>query len=225
MESPEEFVASLQQYLEDGEWRAAAECLAPEVLKRFKEAAAFRYGPRPSMTVEAYLERDPDMPRSVAEYRVEQESRYPPREVGEYFAGFQAWDDIEETEDVDLYARHLEAVDLRERQIRYLRMLRKEYPEYADQLIEKEEETREERWWVRREVLGVVARSRRAYVLIGNGASQAEDCKAEEPPEVWVLCRTERGWRLGQALPDYQDLFLAGIEVVDEDGDPVRLPR
>lgn len=63
------------------------------------------------------------------------------------------------------------------------------------------------------------------YVLVGGSADQAKNCRVKVPPEVWVLCRTEEGWRLGNDLHRYEGMVFAGVEVVGENGDPVQLPQ
>ena len=73
MESPSETVLQYSRHVDRGEWEKAAALYTDEVIE-FSGRISPHDDPEP-MTVERYLESDPTMPRSVAEYLAERAAR------------------------------------------------------------------------------------------------------------------------------------------------------
>ena len=217
-------VARYFEHLVAEEWTEAARLLDPVFLKRFRESdAPHNSRPAQPITVEAHLERYPDMPREVAEYFVRQHSMLPPRRIADYFAGIESQEELDRLGDVELFARYLEAVDPSARYRRYLASLAEEYPEFADQLKGKMEDTH--RTW-RYEVLGSIDAGARSLVLFEHPGMREGAVPGYEPvPHVAVVIDRGDGPRIAHDPSPHTGMVAsyAPITVLDSEGETVRL--
>ena len=219
--SPSDVVRQLFKHLSGREWRAAASLHSPEYLDRFVRQLRDRLAPRraPRMTVEEYQRADPTMPREVAEWYAAKTAELPDViPVG----SFESAEELNELSPVDVVARHMEASDPRVAIPRGLERLRREYPQYADQLRGQEEI--DDPWNVR--VIGGVVDEARAYVLWNSlDASIPDDDMPEWGPRTIVLRATDQGWRVASDVAGGPAGNNSGcIQVEDPEGHRILLP-
>lgn len=221
--SPEGVVARYFDLLRGQRYDDAVALVAPVRLRRFAEHEAPRHRPAPLMTVERYLERNPDMPREVAEYYVSQSATHPQPAISDYYAGVTSEDELESLSDRELYARHIEAVDPAGHGRRQIDQLRALHPEYESQLVAIRERLSETWNMV---IPGSVVIGGRALVLFEQPVSAEPDELRWEPvPHVAVLRMTADGWRLASDPSPYSGMgvLLAPIEVTNAEGEKVVL--
>ena len=221
--NPHHVVARYFEHLAAEEWTEAARLLDPVFLKRFRESEAPHVRPPQPITVETYLERDPDLPREVAEYWVRQHAMHPPRRLADYFAGVESEEELDRLGDAELFARHLEAVDPAARYRRYLATLAAQFPEFEDQLNGKMAEVRAT-WGY--EVLGSIDAGNRSLVLFEHPGMREGAVHGYEPvPHVAVVVDREYGPRIAHDPSPHTGMVVAfaPITVVDSEGESVRL--
>lgn len=223
LESPESVVARYFECLRNGSYDGAASLVAPICLRRFVENEAPRYRPHPPPTVDQYLERDPDMPREVAEYRVGQAARLSRTSLSDYFAGIETEAELESLSDRELYASHIEAADPAARCRRQIDQLRSRHTEYESELLDVR--NRQASTW-NFVILGAVTVDDRVLVLFEHELPAPPDELRWEPkPHVAVLRETSEGWRLAGDPNPYAGMgvALAPIEVTNAEGEKVVL--
>lgn len=218
---PTAVVAELFDHLAARRWRAAASLFTAEFLEWFRSDFSGHLMPGTLQTVEDYLERDPRMPRAVAEYYVEQANRYPAPRLADVFAGIETEEDLERLDATERYARYLEARDPSTQIARHVRLLQQRHPEHADRLAKAVEQS--DNWW-NLEVLGAVVDDREAHVLVSRTPRSAMDpSPVAVRPAVLTLRLTDDGWRLGHQLELNHHIALGPIQVHGDDGDWISL--
>ena len=220
---PESIVVRYFECLREERYRDAAELVAPLCLRRFVEHEAPRHRPHVPLTVDEYLERDPDLPREVAEYRVAQAARLPPPRLSDYFAGIESAAELASLGDRELYARHIEAEDPAARCRRQIDQLRSRYPEYDSELLDIR--GRQASTW-QFTILGSVTVNERVFVLFEHPLpAPPEELHWEPKPHVAVLRETSEGWRLAGDPNPYAGMGVAlgPIEVTNAYGEKIAL--
>ena len=216
-------VARYFEHLAAEEWTEAASLLHPVFLKRFRESEAPHVRPSQPITVETYLERDPELPLEVAEYWVRQHAMHPPRRLADYFAGVESEEELNRLGDVELFARHLEAVDPAARYRRYLAALAEQFPAFADQLAVMMDDVRDA--W-RYEVLGSISAGDRSLVLFEHPGIREGAVSGYEPvPHVAVVVDREEGPRIAHDPSPHTGMVVsfAPVTVLNSEGESVRL--
>ena len=220
---PQRVVARYFEHLTAEAWDEAAHLLDPAFLTHFRQSYVPHARPAEPVSVQSYLDRDPDMPRVVAEYFVRQQAQVPIRQVADYFAGVASEEDLARLSDVELFARHLEAVDPGARYRRYLAALGRQHPEFADQLQAKMEGTHH---MSRYHVLGSIVAGDRSLVLFEHPGGREGAVAGYEPvPHVAVLIDRGEGPRIAHD-PSPQSGWIVSygpISVTDSEGNTVRL--
>lgn len=216
--NPKGVVARYFELLRREAYSEAAGLLTPECLRRFREWEVPRHRPAPLSTVESHLERNPELPREVAEYWVSQQARHPQPTLSDFFAGVDSEEALDSLSDLELFARHLEATDHAARMRRRIDALRERHPEHDAEL----RAVRDRQMWAWSfDILGSVEVEGRAYVLFGSLPHDDPTLRVEPVPLVAVLRMTDEGWRIAADPSPYSGMgvLMGPIEVTGRDGE------
>jgi len=221
--SPEETVARYFECIRTEAYAEAAALLSEECIRRFREHEVPMMRPSPKPTLEGYMERNPGVPREVAEHYLAQAESHSWPTLSDYFAGVESVDELETLSDRELFARHIEASDYAARHRGVIDRLRERYPEHERKLLEVRDA--QARTWSFH-FFGALVEEDRAWVLFGWPDPEDRSVLRWEPtPHVAVVRREADGWRIAADPSPYTGMGIAmgPIEVEGDDGRKIRL--